>query len=351
VNPRVQVDGRRTVGRGAGEAGGWAAAGEVTFEVADAAGARRDEAARRLNVARSELMVSTLEARLLAFRAYVDAKLGELRTGYAREAVAIAERLQVVARRRLEAGAGSEIETTSADVELADRRAALQEVTTQWNDADRELHYLLGLPADQPLKLTFAIDHPDAAPRADQLIAMAMSHRPDLHVIRDRIDMLSAADRRLAREAQPKVGVFGGVDASPDAPTFGIVGLVVELPVAQRNQGRRAVTEAARQTELLRLDVERRGTAHAVRAARSRYESRRIELGLLAREAIPAAERRLQLVEEGWRAGRFDVLRVTTAARDLVQLRERWGSILAEIWGDRLLLERLIGAWPAAEGM
>jgi cobalt-zinc-cadmium efflux system outer membrane protein len=349
VNPRVSVDARPARRDGSGTPVGWAASAEIALEVANAAGARIEEARRRVAVARSELNVARLEARLLVFGAYASTKLAAIRVQHAREALTIAERLQVVARERLEAGAGSEIETTSADVELAESRKALLEAESRQRESEQELRFLLALPGQRALSLTSTVDRPDAAPTAAALVAAALQSRPDLQVIQDRVNLLEAANTRLGREAQPKVGLFGGVDASPDSPRFGIAGVSIELPVAQRNQGPRAVTAAARQTELVRLDVERRRTEYAVGVTRSRYEAHRAQLEVLGQGGVPAAERRLSLVEGGWRAGRFDVLRVTAAARDLVRLRELWAATLADLWEERILLERLVGVWPRSK--
>jgi outer membrane protein, heavy metal efflux system len=345
VNPRLNVEGRRAIHRTQGPLG-WAASGEITFEVADAASARLEEAARRVEMAASELGVSLLEARLLAFGAYTRTKLGQLRVEHARQALEIAERLMTVARQRLDAGAGSEIETTSAEVELAESRATLYKADAARNDAERELRFLLALPPEQPLSLSGTIEHPQAAPPVDVLIRTAERHRPDLQVIRDRIALLDASEVRLRREARPKVGLFGGVDSAPDSPLFGMVGLSIELAIAQRNQGPRAVTAAARETQRIHLDVQRRRVEHAVRATTALYDSQRAELETLVTKGVPAAQRRLAMVEDGWRAGRFDVLRVTAAAGDLVRLRERWAATLVQIWDERMLLERLIGTWP-----
>lgn len=346
TNPRVSVDARRTSLRDSGAATGWAASAEIAVEVANAAGARIEESRRRVDIARSELNVSRLEARLLVFGAYAGTKLATVQVDQARQALTIAERLKAVATERLAAGAGSEIETTSAEVELAESRKELLEAESQQALAEQELRFLLALPSGPALSLTWAVDRPEPAPPVTVLIDAALKNRPDLQVIRDRVNLLEAANTRLGREAMPKVGVFGGVDASPNSPRFGLAGVSVELPIAQRNQGPRAVANAARQTELTRLEVERRGTEHAVRLTRSRFESHRAQLQVLATQGVPAAERRLSLVEGGWRAGRFDVLRVTAAARDLVRLRALWGNTLADLWEERILLERLVGTWP-----
>lgn len=346
VNPRVQMDLRPGINGEARGAVGWSAMADVTFEVANAAGARLDEASGRVQVARSEMRVSRLQARLWALRAFVLTKIGAIQIEQARQSLDIAKRLDVVARERLAAGAGSEIETTSAEVELAESQFESEEANARRAAAEAELRFLLALPSAQPLELVLNVDKLEAAPEASTLVAFAWNNRPDLRLITDRIALLSASDERLRREAKPKMGIFGGVDASPDSSRFGLVGLSVELPFAQRNQGPRAQVAAVRNTELLRLETERRRTENAIRTLRALFEARRAQLHLLTSQGLPAAEKRFTLVEAGWRAGRFDILKLTAAAQDLVRLRSRRVMAMEDLWRERQALERLVGGWP-----
>ena len=134
-----------------------------------------------------------------------------------------------------------------------------------------------------------------------------------------------------------------GVDASPANPTFGILGLSIELPVAQRNSGPRALTEAARGTEMERQELQARRILREVSALHAAYESRRAELKLIETTSVPAAERTLELVEVGWLAGRFDMFRVATAARDVARIRSARLDALEGAWMARIALDRAAG--------
>lgn len=155
--------------------------------------------------------------------------------------------------------------------------------------------------------------------------------------------LLDATDQRLAREAFPRTGLYLGVDAAPLSPVFGIVGVSVELPIVQRNQGPRAVVAAQRSGENDRLELEARRVAREVVAAKEGYEARRAELRRLTTDALPAAERTYELVETGWRSGRFDVFRVTNAARDVARIRSLRLDALEAAWLERIALDRATG--------
>jgi outer membrane protein TolC len=142
------------------------------------------------------------------------------------------------------------------------------------------------------------------------------------------------------------VGLYAGLDAAPYSAPFWSVGASVELPVVQRNQGPLAINTRERESEQARLELARRRVEREVMAAFSAYDARRAELRILVDEALPAASRNLDLIEMGWRSGRFDIFRVTAAARDLVRVKAMRLEALEAAWVERIALERAAGGWP-----
>jgi cobalt-zinc-cadmium efflux system outer membrane protein len=206
-----------------------------------------------------------------------------------------------------------------------------------------DLRQALDLPAGAALVLTTTIEDPGPVAELPTLMVKAVKARPELAVIRKKVEVLQLTDERLAKEVFPKMGLYAGVDATPDAPTLGLLGLSVELPFAQRNQGPRAVAQAEMGAEQERLGLEMRRIARDVTATRTAYEGRRAELKVLDETALPAAQRTLELVDAGWRAGRFDLFRVTTAARDITRLRSRRLDAIEGAWLERIALYRAVG--------
>lgn len=346
-NPRLSIDGRPGLDRSSRGDVGYSASLDILIEAGGAPGARLGEADARTTLARQEASLVRLEARLRATSSYASMALDRLRIAHALEAVQLAERLVAAARERSAAGAGSDVEVTSAEAELAERRAEVLAAEADESLHQMELRWLLGLPAAKPLALSTPVDRPGEAPAVAALRGLAAEQRPDLAISEARLASLAAADVRLTKEAQPKVGLFGSVDASPASPLFGILGVSVELPLVQRNQGPRAVVAAERQTELERAHAIERRLTLEIGSRREVHEKSRAELAVLVATGIPAAQRRFALVEEGWRAGRFDVFRVTAAAHDLVRLKALRIDVLRRIWNERLLLERLTGGWKS----
>jgi outer membrane protein, heavy metal efflux system len=345
VNPRLSFDGRPGIDRESRGHIGYASSLDFLFELGDVPGSRLREADARVELAQAEMALSRVEVQAQVLRAYTTTLLAELRLEQTKQAITIAERILAATQDRLNAGAGSDIEITSARIELATLRAAFHRAEGEQASSEIDLRYLLGLAIDTPMRLTSEAQWPQPPPPIDVLLTHALEHRPDFVVMRSRLSLLAATDERLRREARPKLGVTAGLDASPLSPTFASLGLSIELPLAQRNQGPRALVSAERYTENLRLEIERRRLEFDLRATMAGYAARLAELDQLTREGIPAAEQRLQLVETGWRSGRFDIFRLTSAAHELVQMKATRLNLLQELWAERASVVLLTGGW------
>ncbi|MBC7793662.1 MAG: TolC family protein, partial [Clostridia bacterium] len=344
-NPTLQVEARPGLNDGTEGELGYSAILSALFEVGGAPGARVREAEERSVVAQTEAMLSRLDAKVAVTEAYVANQLARDQLDYATEARDIAEHMVSVAHERSNAGAGSDVELTTAGAELAERRAEMHAAAASEALAQMSLRLLADLPVSGTLRLVSAIDDIPPAPASEVMAERARTERPDLALVEARLSRLRATETRLSRELYPKVGAYLGVDAAPSSPWFGQIGVQIELPFVQRNQQARAVLAEQRDSEgevaavlLKRIDLE-------LTHRRLAHEEARAELAVLVGEGIPVAQRRLQLVEEGWRSGRFDVFRVTKAAEDLVRLKALRLSVLQRIWRERLALERLVGGF------
>jgi cobalt-zinc-cadmium efflux system outer membrane protein len=342
-NPRLSTEARPPFTGGSLHDIGYGATLEVPFDVGGAPPARLREADRGVDLAQAERVVARRRARTEAWAAYVRAEAARTRVAETDELVAIAERILRASKERAGSGASGDIDPSAAESEVAVLEATRESSIRQREASDAALRGALDLPAASTLQLTTPLADPPPAPDEGALVAKALSHRPELARLRARLAWYAAIDERLDKETFPRLGVYFGVDAAPVSPIFGAVGISVELPVAQRNQGPRAVIEEARVTEATRLDQQLRIVAREVGAARTAYEARRRELGVLQTRALPAAQRTLELVETGWLAGRLDIFRVTTAARDLARVRAARLDALEGAWLERVALDGAIG--------
>jgi cobalt-zinc-cadmium efflux system outer membrane protein len=342
ANPRLSADVRPTLS-GASRETGYGATLDLLFQPGGAPSARIREAEREAGVARADLALDRTEARYRAFEAYVRTQIAELRIAESRSALEVSSRVLAAAERRLAAGAASEVEQASAELDVAMLRASEVAAKRERDSSLMELRDVLDLPSEAPLELTSALADPPPLGNEARYVDLALQRHPALAALAARGDLLSAHQTRLERELFPRVGVYGGVDAAPLSPIFGIVGVSVELPVAQRNQTDRAVTESAREGLAARREIERRRLVRRVALAYEACEARRIELAHLVDRALPAAARALSLAEAGWQAGRFDVFRLLTATRDALRVRAHRIDALEAVWMSYIELERASG--------
>lgn len=351
-NPRLAMDARPLLSGfttpGNQRELGFAATLEAPFELGGAPGARVREAERYADVARAELVVEQLRSKAAAWTAYVRTRVSEQRIVAAKAAAENARRILDASKQRSDAGATGDIEQSLAASDLAQIEALISEATRERALHLMELRDSLDLPAEQPVELTTAVGNPDLAPPAEALVARALQNRPESLVVKKRIELFDATEERLRKEIFPRIGIYGGIDATPASPVFGIIGLSFTLPVAQRNQGPRAVNAAQRDGESERGELVARRIAREVAVAYAAYDARRVELETLTTKALPTAQRTYELVEMGWRSGRFDIFRVATSARDVARVRSLVLDALEATWLERIALERATGAIATA---
>lgn len=343
VNPRLSADARPQLAGGTFGVLGYAASLEFLFDVGGAPRARVREAERAADVAIADVALERLRGRTAAWAAYVQVRVAETRITETRALVGIAERILRASKQRGAAGASGDIEETLATSDLGQLRASIESAIRQREEHVSTLRDILDLQSGQPIVLTTPVEDPPPPPDKETLARHAISSRPELSQIRARLAYLSARYERLDRERFPRVGGYLGVDAAPASPVFGVLGITIELPFVQRNQGPRAVNEAARATETERQELQARRVIREVDTLYASYEARRSELKLITQTAVPAAERTLELVEVGWLAGRFDVFRVATAARDVARVRAARLEALEAAWLARVALDRAAG--------
>jgi cobalt-zinc-cadmium efflux system outer membrane protein len=320
---------------------GWAANAQFMFEPFGGWAARIQLAQAALAASQAQTAFERFDARFTAWKQYVDIRATELRIAATTEAIAGAERTKRASEERASAGAASDIDLVTSEAELATFVAMRERAKAELERHIAELKHTLDIDPQEGVELSTDITVLPALSSETPLTDETLEKRPEIVAIRTRMEAYAAAHKRYTREALPKVGLFLGADAAPVSPIFGQIGLALEIPVAQRNQAPRALAEAQRQTEMTKLTLELRRLRREYDARKKEYAARREELRVLDETAIPAARRNVALVEVGWRAGRFDIFRLTSAMRILSQLLLERVDVLAQAWDDRIQLEKI----------
>lgn len=242
----------------------------------------------------------------------------------ARERVVLAERnegladdLNDLAQRRLDVGVGTPLELNAAVVRLAEARRSSLEARGNEEAVLLRLRRLIGADPDEPITLSGAL--PEAAPQVpvDDVVAQALTARPDLLAAAHRVDAAEAAARLAGAQAWPDVTI-GASLAQEEGDELLRAGVRLPLTLFNRNQGTRAATQIARE----RRAVEREGLALAVvsdvRTTALLYEQARTALQLYDADVLTALQESAGLVELAAEAGELSIADVLVVQRELV---------------------------------
>jgi cobalt-zinc-cadmium efflux system outer membrane protein len=300
------------------------------------AAAERDLAAWDYEVRRIEVLSRTADA-------FIDVLAAQARRELADESLELTRSVRRVAELRRRAGLASPAEEIRAEVQVEvagverehtehELAAARQALAAMWagdvarfERAGGELEHLPRVPSAGQLA-----ERLEASPgvarwqaelaRREAARAQARSARvPDL--------ALSAGPRRLS---------------GPDETAF-VVGVEIPLPLWNRNRG--AIAEAEHRLAKLASDARaaRVRAATELAAARVALHASAEEAKLLRTRVLPGVERALEVVRQGYEAGRFAQVEVLEAQRARIQAREQHLRALAEAHHNALEIERLTG--------
>ena len=328
----------------------WSLHLEQAIEVAGQRGRRLAEVGRSLAQATERERLARSEAVARTRAAYVGALLGEQLVAGERHREGLTAELLASVRLRTATGASSEVELQLAEVEHGRAASARVAAEAAREQAFAQLRAAIAAPPDAPLQLTSALSPPagEVPPLAD-LTAAALARRADLAALRGEQSVVDAGIARLRREAVPSVLLFVDAVTQPalaGAPSQLYVGGGVgfALPVVDRNQGKLAVAAAERSRVQTEIGLAEEAIRHEVYLARDQLLRRRDESQNLIERVVPAAERHLALVTEGWRAGKLDLFRVISAARDEAGVRRDHLGVLGLLWQAAISLDRATGA-------
>ena len=289
-------------------------------------------------------------------RQYYVALGAQRRLELAGELVDLAEAGVAAAEELFEAQQVARPDVLQVEIQLGEVNIVRRDAELSFEGAWRRLMALAGTPNRPVGRLDAELEGPIEDHDFEALYAELVAATPELHAARARVARARAAVCR--QQAQPVPNVltqaaltygFGG-----DEPIGGLqVGL--PLPVFNDNRGNvaaavadlhRAVAEVSR----LELDLRARlaDALQTLRRAENRVER-------YTEDVLPAARENLELTEEGYRQGEFDIVRVFTARRsffeaNLARVAALADARTAEVAVDGLLLTDALGEIPDAGG-
>lgn len=265
------------------------------------------------------------------------------RLALTKELVRIAEKAHSTVTQRVEAGRDSPIEQTKSGVALALARIGPQRAMRTLESDRKRLAAAWGGRIARFDTVAGELAEISPVPSSDELSRL-VSQNPDVARWKAEKKRRRAALELEKARAVSDVTLIGGLrwfSETDDAAA--VVGLVIPLPVSNRNQG--GILKA---TYLL-AKAQESGKAAEIQVLASLEEAAQrlagtyAEATLLKNDVLPGAQSSFDAVSEGYRDGKFDYLQVLDAQRTLFEARGRYIESLTAYHKAKADAERLIG--------
>ena len=250
--------------------------------------------------------------------AYIDALYAEQWQQVTRKLTRVNKDIVTAIKRRVEAGAGAELDLRLAEIRLGEARIQENKSARETLKQRAKLARLTGtgLLVDNPLN--------DSGLQHNQWVwgklEKKMSQSPQLFEKQLQLKAKRAAIVAVKRAVWPDLNIqLGGRHFSDDGSNAAVVSAYSQIPVYNRNQGSIMTAEA----EYTQMARDYQGTNLAVRqnlyTAFLQAEQSRFEADLLTDSLVPLARKSLKLAKEGYQMGRYTYIELSTALNTLIE--------------------------------
>lgn len=293
----------------------------VPLPILGTIGAAREEAAAQARLVRDEAIIGRRDLRSRAIVAWLELARADTDIVTQTEAAAQAAELERIAQGRFDAGAGGEVDVTSAHAARARADVAVAVAVRESRARAAELAGLLGW--DPTLERHASGALPGGAADLSQLRAV-IAHHPERTAALAQIAAREATAHRLEVARRPLLGfeLTGSYDDPTQTGTTALArtdvfaGLVFEVPVFGHlgDQLRAAHTDTdAAKLRLTGVDGE---LAAGLVAAYERWQAATERVTALEKDVMPAQQRATRLAQQAYREGARDLSTALLATRD-----------------------------------
>lgn len=292
---------------------------------------QRYELLSRIRAAYFEVLV--LQERIVILRQLVALATASVEQGNKQLRGAEATRLDVIQ---------FEVEKERLDTELS---SALKELPAVY----RRLAATVGDPNLPLPTVTGSLELPLPVYELEPLVRFVVENHPERHAA---VAGIAKAQLQLEREKvepYPNVTVGAGyVRQNQNRSNDWAINFSVPLPVWNRNQGRIASATAAVGSAQLEIDRVENELVDRVSAAFREFAAARQKAERYKTSILPRARESYRIVEQGYKNGVFDYLRVLDAQRTLSQANLEQIRALGEAWKAASALSGLTleDEWP-----
>ncbi len=320
------------------------------MNVIDVAARRRYEAARAgIKVTQEDQRRLENEVAAAVSSLYVSYGRSSARIDEIRANVDLFTRLRQLAVDQKNAGVGTRLDTTRADVQLSRQQQELLLATNQRDLARLALLRAIGADFDAGLELTDdwtqAVAAPPALPAA---LDAARRQRPELSLLNERLRLANLNIEAARAERLPTVGAQAlGTESGNrvrDVLWSRTVAAMVNVPLftGRRIEAHVAEAQAQRDQLLIQQNDTQRQVEQEVRQALLGYENARSRVDL-ANQSLKLAEDELDLASDRFKAGVASSIEVDNAQTSLASARDTRIDALADEAQARFELARATG--------
>ncbi|MFT3692041.1 MAG: TolC family protein [Kofleriaceae bacterium] len=288
-------------------------------------GAARDEARTHATVVRDDAVIARRDVRQRAIVAWFELARADADVATQEKAAGQASELEAIAKGRFDAGAGGEVDVTTAHAAKARAEVEVMAAKRESSARAADLAAILGWDPNRERHAAGAL--PDGDTALDQL-RTALANHPARASALAQIEEHRAAEHRIEVARRP--GLAAEVTASYDDVTQGhatalantdvYAGLSIDLPVfghlGDQLRAARADTHAA-QLRLTGVELE---LAAELVAAYRRWQAAAERVASLEKDVLPAQQTATRLAHQAFKEGARDLSTALQATRDLQAL-------------------------------
>jgi cobalt-zinc-cadmium efflux system outer membrane protein len=271
---------------------------------------------------------------------YFDALAAQRRVELTANLAEVSGQLAQNSRQLLESQQVADSDLLQAEIEAEEAQILAANARNELLEAWRRLSAVIGVSTLEPAPLSGTLDGEMPDYEWEEVYGTVLSQHPQLAAATARIERARIAITRARRENTPDLTVMTMV-THMNQTHDDVVGVQAGLPfpIFNQNQGNIMASQAeltAAANDLQRIELE---LQDRLAMAFRRYANARQQVDRYRAEILPRAEKSIELVSGGYRAGQVDFLALLTTQRTYIRVNIMYVSALAELRQATTLIE------------
>ena len=313
------------------------------IELGGKRGLRMKVADAGVNLASVEFDADRVEIIYETAAAYIDVLIAQENLHITKEKEKLAEQVFTTSRERVLAGRVSPMEQVTAEIKRNNSSLEVQiaedelliartNLAAMWGDSVADFHTAVG---------TF--DRIQSIPPFEVLSA-AMENAPMIKSKRSEIQLAETSLDLEKSNRIPDLTIAGGIkDVDGEDDTIYLVGLSIPIPLFDRNQAGVARAAAELDQQAAALSAEKKRLLKDLKIAYQTLKTAHRQANTIKTDILPAAQRVLDAVKEGYQEGAFSFLDMLEAQSTLYESHESYVQSLGKYHVAVIDLEKVLG--------